>query len=93
MTMTCPLDARLKATVGQALRVDPDALDGGTVFRELSVWDSFAALALIYGIEDDFGVQVGYGALEGVATLGELQGLIEAQLAQAGSASLRRRQA
>ena len=89
MPATCPLDHRLKTTVAQALRVDPHRLVSDTVFRELSGWDSFAALALVYGIEDDFGVQIGYGALQGAATLGQLQQLIQDRLGRPGAASPR----
>ena len=86
-----PLDHRLMATVAQALRLDASELHSTTAFRDLAVWDSFAALAVLYGIEDDFGVQIGYGALDCAVTLGDLQALITERIARAGAASPRRR--
>jgi acyl carrier protein len=68
---------KLIGTTAAAFHVAPETLDADTDFRRIGIWDSFAALALVYGIEDAFGVLIGYGALHEAKTVGELAALIE----------------
>ena len=75
---------KLIETAAAAFHVDPATLQAGTEFRKLGHWDSFAALALVYGIEDAFGVLIGYGALDEIRTLGELEALIRQRLSHRG---------
>ena len=49
-----------------------------TEFRKLATWDSFLALALIYGIEERFGVLIGYGTLATAVTVADLLALVRA---------------
>lgn len=72
---------KLYETIAFAFKVPVDTLNAETEFRTLIHWDSFAALALVYGIEDAFGVQIGYGALNEVRTIDALQALIVKRLA------------
>lgn len=69
----------LIVTVASAFNADASNVNGDTEFRKLGDWDSFTALALIYGIEDAFGVLIGYGALDQIKTVDELADLVEVQ--------------
>lgn len=71
---------KLFETVAGAFNVPASSLSETTEFRSLLHWDSFAALALVYGIENTFGVLLGYGALNEVKTLGQLNDLIATRL-------------
>lgn len=71
---------KLFETVAGAFNVPASSLSETTEFRSLLHWDSFAALALVYGIENTFGVLLGYGALNEVKTLGQLNELIATRL-------------
>ena len=64
----------------RALDVAPATLSADTVFAKHRNWDSFAALALVYGIEEAYGVLLGYGALGAAKTLGEVADLVQARL-------------
>jgi acyl carrier protein len=81
-TMEKTMDG-LIPVVARAIDVTPEAVGAETEFRKcvggLGVWDSFAALALVYGIEAEFGVRLGYGVLAQVTTIGELAAAIEAR--------------
>lgn len=67
----------LQAVVARAMGVSPERVGPDTEFRKLATWDSFLALALIYGIEERFGVLIGYGTLATAVTVNDLQALIE----------------
>ena len=67
----------LCAVLARAMGVTPDLIGAKTEFRKLGTWDSFAALALIYGIEERFGVLIGYGMLNTTVTVADLMALIE----------------
>lgn len=67
----------LVAVLARAMDCSPEPIGPETVFRELGTWDSFAALALIYGIEERFGVLIGYGMLGTTETVADLMALIE----------------
>lgn len=68
----------LTAVLARAMDASAGAIGPETLFRKLGTWDSFAALALIYGIEERFGVLIGYGTLSTATTVADLQTLIEA---------------
>ena len=63
--------------LARAMEVTPELIGAETEFRKLGTWDSFAALALIYGIEERFGVLIGYGMLNTTVTVADLMALIE----------------
>lgn len=65
----------LAAVMARAMGVSPEQIGPETAFRQPGSWDSFAALALIYGIEERFGVLIGYGTLDTAITLADLQAL------------------
>ena len=67
----------LRAVIARAMGVSPDLVGPDTEFRKLATWDSFLALALIYGIEERFGVLIGYGTLATAVTVADLMALIE----------------
>ncbi|MBN8440303.1 MAG: acyl carrier protein [Thauera sp.] len=78
------MPVKLIETAARAFNIPPESLSESTEFRTLLHWDSFAALALVYGIEDAFGVLLGYGALNEVTTLGQLNELIATRLRHSG---------
>ena len=67
----------LCAVLARAMEVTPELIGAETEFRKRGTWDSFAALALIYGIEERFGVLIGYGMLNTTVTVADLMALIE----------------
>jgi acyl carrier protein len=60
----------------EALETDAGALAAGTVFKDLSSWDSLAALSVIAMIDEHYGVSVGGADLEKAATLEDLWDLV-----------------
>ena len=42
-------------------------------------WDSLANVSIIFGIEEDFGVQLGDGVLAGFGTIGDLALLVDGE--------------
>ena len=68
----------LCAVLARAMGVTPDLIGAETEFRKLGTWDSFAALALIYGIEERFGGLIGYGTLATAVTVADLLALVRA---------------
>ena len=75
--MSEPQPDALAAVLARAMGVPPERIGPETAFRKLATWDSFAALALIYGIEERFGVLIGYGMLDTAVTVADLQALVE----------------
>ena len=67
----------LVAVVARAMGASLEQVGPETAFRTLGTWDSFAALALIYGIEERFGVLLGYGMLGTAVTVADLLALVE----------------
>lgn len=67
----------LVAVLARAMGASPGQIGPETAFRTLGTWDSFAALALIYGIEERFGVLLGYGMLGTAVTVADLLALVE----------------
>lgn len=67
----------LQDVIARAMGVSAGLVGPDTEFRKLATWDSFLALALIYGIEERFGVLIGYGMLNTTVTVADLMALIE----------------
>ena len=66
----------LQDVIARAMGVSAGLVGPDTEFRKLATWDSFLALALIYGIEERFGVLIGYGTLATAVTVADLLALV-----------------
>lgn len=66
----------LQDVIARAMGVSAGLVGPDTEFRKLATWDSF--LALIYGIEERFGVLIGYGTLATAVTVADLLALVRA---------------
>jgi acyl carrier protein len=65
--------------------LDPGTLTAETVMRELAV-DSLGMMNVMFGIEDATGVELTVEEMEGVVTIGDLVGVVNAKAARVGDA-------
>ena len=59
------------------MEVTPELIGAETEFRKLGTWDSFVAGAQIYGIEERFGLLIGYGMCTTTVRVADLMALSE----------------
>jgi len=65
----------------EALETDAAQLSADTEFKNLSNWDSLAALSVIAMVDEHYGASIGGDELERVGTLGDLWQLVSGKAA------------
>ncbi len=65
----------------EALETDPAQLSADTEFKNLSTWDSLAALSVIAMIDEQYGASIGGDDLERARTLADLWQAVSAKAA------------
>jgi acyl carrier protein len=68
---------RIQEIVRDLVGDDSISLAPDTKPGDVDGWDSLANVSIIFSIEEEFGVQLGEQVMSGVATVGDLVGLVE----------------
>ncbi|WP_417794696.1 acyl carrier protein [Terasakiella pusilla] len=63
--------------IAELLEIDVSAINGDTVFREMSEWDSLAALTVLTMIDDEYGKMLTDENLSEAKTFSDLFNLAE----------------
>ena len=73
---------RIEGVVGGLLGIDDISLTPDTRPADVAGWDSLANINIVFGVEEEFGIQFSDDDLANAGTVGELAERVERLLAQ-----------
>mgnify|MGYP001470033081 CR=1 FL=1 len=71
------MDSKLREILADALDIEPEELDDNASQKNISEWDSFALMAMVTGLEEEFKIDL---TLEEIMEMKSLQKYLNFQL-------------